>query len=164
MGGSTLIKVCAVYFGPYLENKNQLTPPHPKPSIVSRKIISQCRRSMARISRGVIPSAAPRAAIAGLGVIILGSTATGFCPASAICQSILIISKRIFILALLLFFVIALVFSEPLDCGIYPFLVRFLHVVSAGIQRLPISHTCLCQFTELLMGLCQVLIRLCGRR
>lgn len=158
------MKVCAVYFGPYLENKNQLTPPHPKPSIVSRKIISQCRRNMAIISRGVIPSAAPRAAMAGLGVIILGSTATGFCPASAICQSILIISKRIIVLALLLLFVVALVFSEPLDCGVYSFLVRFLHVVSAGIQRLPVSRTRLCQVTELLVGLCQMLIRLCWRR
>ncbi len=159
------MKVCAVYFGPYLENKNQLTPPHPKPSIVSRKIISQCRRSMARISRGVIPSAAPRAAIAGLGVIILGSAAIGFCPASAIFQSILIFkSKRIITLALLPLFIITLILFEPLDCGIYSFLVRFLHFVSTGVQRLPVSRTCLRQFAELLMGLCQMLIRLCGRR
>jgi hypothetical protein len=54
MGGSTLIKVCAVNFGENLINKNQLTIPHPRPKPVKKIIINQCLRSIAKASLGVI--------------------------------------------------------------------------------------------------------------
>ena len=87
-GGSTFMKVCAVYDGRYLKSKNQLPPPKQKPNIVSSRIIIQCRRSMAIISRGVMPPGVVRTAIAGREAIILGSPANGFCPVSTICYSI----------------------------------------------------------------------------
>jgi hypothetical protein len=92
-GGSTLIKVLAVYFGLYLFSRNQLTPPQPKPNTVKKNIINQCLRNIARISFGVNPAAAPRAAITGLGVITLGSPIIGLGPASAIYAPIKLVSR-----------------------------------------------------------------------
>jgi hypothetical protein len=82
-GGSTLIKVIAVYIGQNLKSPNQPATPTAKPSIVDRIIISQCLRSVMTISLGVIVTSAWRTA-AGLGIINLGSFNIGFCPASAI--------------------------------------------------------------------------------
>jgi hypothetical protein len=50
--------------------------------------MNQCLRSMAKISLGVIPVVAPRATVAGLGVITLGSLTIGLCPVSAIYTTI----------------------------------------------------------------------------
>jgi hypothetical protein len=54
MGGSTLMKVCAVNFGEYLISKNQLTIPQPRPKNAKKTIINQCLRSIANASLGVI--------------------------------------------------------------------------------------------------------------